>query len=100
MYWVKEAWHDLRDCLEDFPIAEGITDWKKALIQTAKNWQHHKLIRLIPIVYDEYLFRRDTGIEQPYPHDRAADYRQFADNSKAKILRGRELKGEPRDFDF
>lgn len=100
MYWVKEAWDDLRDCWEAFPIAPDITDWKAALIQTAKNWQHHKLIRLIPIVYDEYLFRMETGIEQPYEHKQATDYRAFADRSKAAILRGRELKGEPKDLNF
>lgn len=100
MYWVKEAWNDLSDCWQNFPIAPGITDWKEALIQTAKNWQHHKLINLIPIVYDEYLFRIDTGIEHPYDHEQAAIYREFADKAKATILRGRELKGEPRDLDF
>ncbi len=100
MYWVKEAWHDLHDCHEPFPIAEGITDWKEALIQTAKNWEHHKLKRLIPIVYDEYIFRMETGIEHPYNNKQAAHYRQFADRSKAHILRGRELKGEPKDLNF
>ena len=100
MYWVKEAWDDLGDCWEKFPIAPNITDWKEALIQTAKNWQHQKLIRLIPIAYDEYLFRMETGIEQPYNREQAEHYRGFADRSKASILRGRELMGEPRDLDF
>jgi hypothetical protein len=100
MYWVKEAWYDLGDCWESFPIAPGITDWKKALVATAKNWKHHKLIRMIPIVYDEYVFRMETGIAQPYDYKREADWRRIAKKYNEKILRGRELKGEPRDFNF
>jgi hypothetical protein len=100
MYWVKEAWHDLSDCWENFPIAPNITDWKKALIATAKNWNHHKLIRMIPIVYDEYVFRMETGIAHPYDHKREDDWRKMTSMHKEKILRGREIKGEPRDFNF
>jgi hypothetical protein len=70
------------------------------LIATARNWQHQKLIRMIPIEYVEYLFRNETGIAHPYDYMREASRRQQLEGFKEMILRGRELKGEPRDWNF
>ncbi len=100
MYWVKEAWEELSDCFEPFPIAAGIADWKKALIKTAKQWTNTKLARALPMHYDEYLFRRSAGIAGPFDSKQEATYRRMADNYKESILRGRELSGEPRDLNF
>ena len=100
MYWVKEAWEELKDCLEPFPIAAGISDWKKALIKTAKQWKNTKIARALPMHYDEYLFRRSAGIASPFDADQEATYRRMANDYKESILRGRELSGEPRDLNF
>lgn len=40
------------------------------------------------------------GIEHPYNHEGAAHYRKAADEYKAKILRGRAIKGDPTDLNF
>ncbi len=100
MEFVKNAWYSLSDCYEPFPITQGITDWKEALIATSKNWEHQKQIKLLHVVHDEYLFRLQTGIEQPYDKKNASYYREMADKLKAQILRGREIKGEPQDLNF
>ncbi len=97
---LEDAWFKLSDCKEPFPIARGITDWREALIMTAEQWEHKSIIKLLPIVYDEYIFRRQCGIEHPYDKQQAQTYREMADNYKARILRGRQLKGEPMDFNF
>ena len=69
------------DCLESFPIAAGVTDWKKALIKTAKQWTNTKLARALPMHYDEYLFRRSAGIASSFDADQEASYRRMARQS-------------------
>jgi len=99
MEGVKAAWYDLKDCFESFPIAAN-ADWKQGVITTAQQWKNTKIIRLLPVVYDEYLFRRESGIEHPYDTEKAEHARKYANELKAQILRGRELKGEPKDLNF
>ena len=100
MWWVKEAMSDLEDCFEPFPIAPGITDWKEALIITAKQWTNTKIARNLHFFYEDYLFRNATGIANACDAEQVASYRRMADNHKENILLGRELSGEPRDFNF
>jgi hypothetical protein len=100
MYEVEEAWDNLEDCYEPFPIAEGITDWKEALIATAKQWTNTKIIRNLPIFYEDYLFRNANGIKNVINEENERCYRKMADNYKESILLGRELSGEPRDLNF
>jgi len=98
---VDDAIYYLRDCYESFPIAEGIKDWKEALIATAKQWQRTQTIRMMPSVFDEYTFRQECGIQQEI-HNQTQEktYREMADKYKANILRGRVLSGEPCDLNF
>ena len=100
MYWAKEAWYELKDCFESFPIAAGITDWKEALITTAKQWTNTKIARNLHFFYEDYLFRNASGIANACDEEQVASYRKMADNHKETILLGRELSGEPRDFNF
>jgi hypothetical protein len=100
MYWVNEAWEELKDCTEPFEIAAGVTDWKEALIKTARQWTNTKLVRMLPFYYDEYLFRRGSGIANTCDEEQVATYRRMADDYKKTILRGRELSGEPADLNF
>ncbi len=100
MEGVDEAMHSLRDCYESFPVAPGITDWKEALMMTARQWKNTKMMRILPVTFEEYIFRRQCGIEHPYDKEQANVYRKMADDCKERILRGRELKGEPRNLDF
>ncbi len=100
MEWVKEAYHDLEDCNESFPIAENITDWKDALIATSQQWKNTKIIRNLAFFYHDYLFRNATGIKNVTEEESLAIYRKMADAHKEEILLGRELSGEPRDLNF
>ena len=100
MYWVKEAWHELSDCHETFPIAENITDWKEALITTAMQWTNTKIARDLPFFYQDYLFRNAAGITNVCDEESVATYRKMVDNYKESILLGREISGEARDFNF
>ena len=100
MDWVKEAWSDLEDCFESFPIAAGITDWKEALITTAKQWTNTKIARNLPFFYQDYLFRNASGIANACDEEKVESYREMVKNFKESILLGRALSGEPRDFNF
>jgi hypothetical protein len=100
MEWVKEACYDLDDCYEPFPIAEGITDWKEALIATAQQWKNTKITRNLPFFYQDYLFRNATGIKNVTDEDSLEIYRKMGEDYKESILLGRELSGEPRDLNF
>ena len=100
MYWAKEAWEELDDCYESFPIAAGITDWKEALIATAQQWKNTKITRNLPFFYQDYLFRNATGIRNVTDEEALMTYKKMIDGFKESILLGRELSGEPRDFNF
>ena len=97
---VRDAFDDLRDCFEKFPIATEITDWKEALITTAKQWTNTKIARNLPFFYQDYLFRNATGIANVCKEETGVSYRKMADDYKESILLGRELSGEPRDLEF
>ena len=98
--WEKEeadrAFRLLEDADEPFPIYGEHTDWKLALIATANQYKKLKTIKALPAVYDEYLFRKQSGIAYPPPENNLGLW----DNLKEMVLKGRELAGEPRDFNF
>ena len=91
----ESAYYELSVAEDPFPIFGEHTDWRLALIATAAEYRRLKTMEALPIVYDEYLFRKQSGIafevpENIYPKDYIREM----------ILRGRELAGEPRDFNF
>ena len=96
---VLEAWQQLVDCTEPFPMVNTAADWKEALVATANLWKRTKLIRALPAAYEEYLMRLDAGLEQPYGQFEVQN-RKGKEIYNEYVLRGRELKGEPRDFNF
>ncbi len=97
---VWEAWNELDDCYEAFPMAAGITDWKEALIATAQQWKNTKITRNVHFFYEDYLFRNATGISNVADEELLSTYRKMADDYKETMLLGRELSGEPRDLNF
>ena len=77
---------------------EASDDWRKALILAWDNFEKEQTIAHLTLAYDDYLFRIENKIK--FPDDRAADNWSLAENVKNYILRGRELNGEPADFNF
>ncbi|MBI4930862.1 MAG: hypothetical protein HY841_08885 [Bacteroidetes bacterium] len=97
---VDDAIYHLKDCYEQFPVFGLHSDWKSALIATAKHWVDVQTSRALPIVYDEYLFRQQCGIAHPLMEEQIKSYTYFANLVKEQILLGRELSGMPKDFNF
>ena len=77
---------------------ESHDDWREALIQTWKKYEQGQIAVLLPLAYQDYLFRIDNNIRLE-----AKDLSHEIDcsnNVKRQILDGRELAGEPRDFNY
>jgi hypothetical protein len=78
------------------PVKENL-DWRVALIEAWEEYETQKTIRMLPAAYDNYLFMIENKIAFPRKdHDWTATV-ELINND---ILNGRELLGEPRDFDF
>lgn len=97
---VFDAWQALSDCKEHFPIVNNTADWKDALVATANLWKRTKLIRALPTAYEEYIMRLEAGLEQPYNREYESQHRETRDIYNENVLLGREIKGEPKDFNF
>jgi hypothetical protein len=97
---VERAMFNLQDCYESLPVFGIHNDWKEAIIATAGHWVDMQTARALPVVHDEYLFRRQSGIAHPFSEEQVNTYKALADMVREQILLGRELSGEPRDFNF
>ncbi len=73
------------------------TPWHEALFSAAVKHKKAKICEILPLVYEEYLMKRNSGIQISPPAEISPDdydwYRNF-------ILKGREIKGEAPNFKF
>jgi hypothetical protein len=78
---------------------EANDDWRKALMAGWDKFEREQIIKCLKPAFSDYLFRQNNGIQ--FSRDREDNFHSdIANNVKEQILRGRELNGEPRDFDF
>ena len=91
----ESAFHYLCETEDVIPIEGFYPDWRFALVEVANAHKKQKILEAIPVVYDEYLFRKQTGIQ----YEKTGQFTSWKE-FKNYILRGRELCGEPRNFDF
>ena len=75
------------------------TDWRLALIESWNEYRKKSISEAIVQVYEEYLFHVQTGIAWQTGEIKPATLKTVND-LKEKFLRGRELAGEPRDFEL
>ncbi|WP_046244312.1 hypothetical protein [Hymenobacter terrenus] len=87
-------------------------DWRQGILAAAAHLHRELLLAALPTVFDDYEFRIQTGLLPAAPDQ----YRAYHDDQKPEedpakrcaimpyleedILRGRELAGEPRDFNY
>jgi hypothetical protein len=79
------------------PIYEN-RDWRKALIEIWNNYEIESLKNALIPAYEDYRFRVNNNISFDGEIDKFT--LELIKNQKEKILESRELKGEPRNFDF
>lgn len=73
--------------------------WDEAIYMAAVTHKQKKVGEVLPSVYQEYLMKRNTGIPISPPPDPDMPWPDMS-WYKEYVLKGRELKGEPRDLDF
>jgi hypothetical protein len=76
--------------------------WHKAIIHCAERYITDKVLEVLDTVYDEYIMFNKLGIAKRFSPEELKEeyYKSMCQNYSEMILKGRELSGEPRDFDF
>lgn len=86
--------------MPDVKIAvEANADWRKALMEGWYKYERTELIKALKPAFSDYLFRKQNNIQFSKHRDDDFDL-ELSNSVKEQILRGRELNGEPRDFNF
>jgi len=69
------------------------SDWKQAIIRGAAMYKTDQLFINLPIVFDEYLFRINSGISFPEADDHAVyqEYLAFTTLYRQQVMEGRKL---------
>jgi len=82
---------------------EAHYDWKQGLVKALYNYETRQVADALKVVYEDYLMRRELGMEPDNLDEFESNEVQWKKNNdthRERILKGRELKGEPRDFNF
>ncbi|HEX2936389.1 MAG TPA: hypothetical protein VHO72_13630 [Bacteroidales bacterium] len=76
--------------------------WHKAVIHCAERYITDRVLEVLDSVYDEYITVTNLGISKRFtPEDLEKEYdKSMFQHCSEMILKGRELCGEPRNFDF
>jgi len=78
---------------------EANDDWRKALIAGWDKFEREQIAKCLKPAFSDYLFRQKNNIQ--FSKNREDNFHESIANSvREQILRGRELSGEPRNFDF
>jgi len=76
---------------------EGWYDWKEAIHRAADSYSRIRIAETLHEAFEQYRLHIDMGLgfelSSAPPYEQEAGYRKI-------ILDGRELNGDPRDFDF
>ena len=99
---VEEAVRDLDAYETKIPMLGGF-QWREAILITLENYKIQRIEELIDGIYDEYLMLEETGITTKRPKEiMLAELEADLDIAMRRglVLEGRELLGEPRDFNF
>lgn len=97
---LKNAIEKLQNAQEPVPI-EANEDWREGVIRTAWKYERKRLVKAVDVAFQNYEFNRSLGISYPEPDPARTEYlRKELDYVAGEILDGRELMGEPRNFDF
>lgn len=83
---------------EAVPV-EATADWRVALRRAVVETRRYQLLAHLPQVYEAYLLREAQGISHPEAEEPLWRDTYNCGMSEC-LLDGRELLGQPRDFDF
>ncbi|MBC7447199.1 MAG: hypothetical protein H7330_04005, partial [Hymenobacteraceae bacterium] len=96
---VRRAVEDLEAVEELVPI-RAAPDWREAVVAAWRHYQRERVARAVRAAYTAYQERERAGQPHPPGSNRRGGAERYADEQRAAILRGRQLAGEPADFNF
>ncbi len=97
---------DLDDAIETLHLADRTVyldptlPWRESIIASANNYSKQRIIEAFPGVYKNYLFRIENHLEFEKKQKSMPIYLNSSEILKGLILDGREILGEPRDFNY
>ncbi len=91
------AFKELKELSEVIPISAS-SDWRDALIEAWEDYRSKQILRLLPLVYEDYLQKQELGIS--YETEDSTEVNEELEEWKEAIIKGRELSGETGDFNF
>ena len=91
------AFKELKELNEDVPIKSS-SDWREALIDAWEDYRRKQILKLLPLVYEDYLQKQELGIS--YLSEETKEINSEVDEWRSAIIKGRELLLEPPDFNF
>jgi hypothetical protein len=89
----------LKDIKEKIAVSAQ-SDWRLAVIEAWDNYNKKQIQTDLQYAYSDYCNRLANGLAYLKDEKETGHMKDLAENVKNQILRGRELNGEPRDFDF
>lgn len=96
---VQDAIFHLSDVREKIPVSAQ-SDWRLAVIEALHNYNRKQVRMGLPYAYDDYCTRLDNGMRFLIDEEQFKQMENLADNVRNQILKGRELNGEPCNFDY
>ena len=94
---IDSIMHDLERAPETIPVKAN-PDFREALKEAWDKYYIEKTAEAMPLAYEQYMLRIQTGLA--FEVSNMESWKSVLDLHRNTILRGRELKGEPRNFDF
>lgn len=79
------------------------SDWRRALMQAAEEYELNQVAEMLPVVYEEYLSMVESGLNfnmNPLEKRRIEHAFNVCETARRQILEGRKLLGEPVNFLF
>ncbi|MFM1745000.1 MAG: hypothetical protein RLZZ630_937 [Bacteroidota bacterium] len=99
---VDAAIEILKTAAKAIPVSAH-SDWRQALVQSAQRFELEQVSDLMPLVFEEYQFHLDNGINftQRYLDRKREEYvSQLCEKARQQILEGRRILNEPENFRF
>jgi len=91
------AFKELKEISEVIPVRAS-SDWRESLIEAWEEYRGKQILKLLPLVYEDYLQKQELGIS--YEKEESVEVNEELEEWKTAILKGRELSGEAADFNF
>jgi hypothetical protein len=91
------AFKELKE-ISDVVSVKASSDWREALIDAWEEYRRVQILKLLPLVYDDYLQKQNLGISYEVEDNTEID--SELNEWRNAILKGREMNGETPDYNF